>query len=123
MQLICYCIQSTDESRTYIGATNNFTRRIKQHNRQISGGAKATQGHQWKPIIHVAGFVDRHQLLRFEWFWKHCIKTTTERGIYRRITMLEHLFMKPEWHHLEIYTNEEIAPFISCSQKINGFLE
>ena len=122
MQFVCYCIQSINESRTYIGATNNFTRRIKQHNQQISGGAKATKGHQWKPIIHVTGFVDRHQLLRFEWFWKHCIKTI-ERGIYRRITMLEFLLMKPEWQHLELYTTDEIAPFISCFQKINNLLE
>jgi hypothetical protein len=38
------CIQSELGTRTYIGATNNFERRLKQHNRILSGGAKSTSG-------------------------------------------------------------------------------
>jgi len=116
--LVCYCIKATDCSRSYIGATNDFTRRLKQHNREISGGAKATIGHRWEPQIHVVGFVDRKQLLRFEWFWKHCFKSL-ERGIYRRIDMLEYLLNKEEWSHLEIHATEELGALISCKQKIS----
>jgi len=115
--LICYCIKATDSTKTYIGATNDFTRRLKQHNREISGGAKSTAGFHWQPQIHITGFEDRKQLLRFEWNWKHCIKTT-ERGIYRRIHMLEFLLKKNEWNKLTILTTEELAPLLFCHQPI-----
>jgi len=118
MGLICYCIQSIDGSRTYIGATNNFEKRIKQHNRIISGGAKSTAGHTWKPLIHITGFVNRNQLLRFEWFWKHCYKSV-ERGVHRRISMLEFLLQKPEWENLRVLTNEDLAAQIACMQFID----
>ena len=115
--LTCYLIQTLDGRKTYIGATNDFSRRIKQHNGVISGGAKATAGYQWKPQIHVAGFVDRHQLLRFEWMWKHCLKTA-EKGMNRRIQMLEFLLQKDEWSHLQIKTTEDLATLIQCNQEL-----
>ena len=118
--LVCYCIKAQDCTRTYIGATNDFNRRIRQHNREISGGAKSTAGHKWEPIIQVVGFTERKQLLRFEWYWKHVIKTT-EKGIYRRINMLESLLEKEEWKSVKILTTIEIAPFILCSQTVDSF--
>ena len=116
---VCYCIKAQDCTRTYIGATNDFNRRIRQHNREISGGAKSTAGHKWEPIIQVVGFTERKKLLRFEWYWKHVIKTT-EKGIYRRINMLESLLEKEEWKSLKILTTIEIAPLILCSQPIDS---
>lgn len=115
--LVCYLIQTLDERRTYIGATNDFSRRIKQHNRILSGGAKSTAGYEWKPLIHIVGFQSRNQLLRFEWLWKHCMKTP-ERGIYRRIQMLEFLLEKDEWVDLRVLTSPELASLISCQQEI-----
>ena len=122
MTLVCYCIQSSCLKRTYIGATNDFSRRIKQHNGILSGGAKATSGFQWSPIIHIVGFINRSQLLRFEWLWKHCIKSN-ERGIYRRINMLEYLLSKPEWGHLSVQTTEEIGSLIYCGQVVSELIE
>ncbi len=120
MDLICYCIQTVDGHKTYIGATNNFEKRLKQHNRLLSGGAKSTAGHIWKPIIHVHGFLNRNQLLRFEWQWKHCYKSS-EKGISRRISMLEFLLQKKEWENLIVYTNEDLGSLISCIQPIHPF--
>jgi len=117
--LVCYCILSDCSKKTYVGATNNFNRRIRQHNREISGGAKSTFGYLWHPIIHIVGFNNRNQLLRFEWLWKHCFKSK-EKGIYRRIHMLEFLLEKEEWANLKILTTEEIAPLLSCQQIIES---
>ena len=39
-QFYCYIISSGN--RTYNGYTNNLTRRLRQHNREIKGGARAT---------------------------------------------------------------------------------
>ncbi len=121
MTLICYCIQNSNMNKTYIGATNDFSRRIRQHNGIISGGAKSTKGDQWFPIIHISGFTDRRQLLRFEWYWKHCYKSNT-RGIFRRIEMLEFLLKKTEWQNVQVYTNYDIACYIDCAQIISELL-
>jgi len=117
MNLVCYCIQNNNKNKTYIGATNNFSKRIRQHNGIISGGAKYTKGDFWGPIIHIYGFTDRHQLLRFEWLWKHCYKSNT-RGIFRRIEMLEYLLKKSDWINLNVHTHWDIAIYIDCSQQI-----
>jgi len=121
MTLICYCIQNSNKNKTYIGATNDFSRRIRQHNGIISGGAKSTKGDKWLPIIHISGFIDRHQLLRFEWYWKHCYTSST-RGIYKRIEMLEYLLKKNEWQHLVVYTDYDIGCYLDCTQNISELI-
>jgi predicted GIY-YIG superfamily endonuclease len=37
-----YCYIIASGNRTYNGYTNNLTRRLRQHNREIKGGARAT---------------------------------------------------------------------------------
>jgi structure-specific endonuclease subunit SLX1 len=66
----CYLLQSTDKQRTYIGATVAPDRRVRQHNGEISGGARATKGREWTRIILVSGFPDEVAALQFEWAWK-----------------------------------------------------
>lgn len=67
MDWYCYIIISSDNHRTYIGATNDVYRRLDKHNGKISGGAKATRmGRPWKHICYIGklGHVDA---LRLEW--------------------------------------------------------
>jgi len=58
------------KQKTYIGATNNPDRRLKQHNGLISGGAYATKGREWTRAVYVGGFPDWTAALQFEWSWK-----------------------------------------------------
>jgi len=60
---------------TYVGATVDLNRRLRQHNKEINGGAHATgakvaQGETWTRAAHVAGFPDWPAALQFEWRWK-----------------------------------------------------
>lgn len=60
---------------TYIGATVDLNRRLRQHNKEIKGGAHATsakvcKGEQWIRAAHVAGFPSWQAALQFEWRWK-----------------------------------------------------
>jgi structure-specific endonuclease subunit SLX1 len=69
-----YFIESTNGS-TYIGATNNLDRRIRQHNKEIKGGAKATtlkvlKGEIWSYICYIENFPSYNEALKFEWRWK-----------------------------------------------------
>lgn len=66
----CYMLQSVDGARTYVGATVDPDRRLRQHNGEICGGARATKGRCWKRRYLIGGFADERAALRFEWRWK-----------------------------------------------------
>ena len=69
-----YLLECSDRS-TYIGATVDLDHRLRQHNKEIKGGAVATsrkvsQGKIWKRVCHVEGFPTWQSALQFEWAWK-----------------------------------------------------
>ena len=74
MSYYVYFIESTEGS-TYIGATVNLDKRIRQHNKEIKGGATATSikvnnGEQWSYVCYVENFPTWNEALKFEWRWK-----------------------------------------------------
>ena len=74
-QFFVYLLVSSDDA-TYVGATVDLDHRLRQHNKEIKGGAHATsakvgKGHSWTRACHVAGFPDWPAALQFEWRWKH----------------------------------------------------
>lgn len=69
-----YLLVST-HGNTYVGATVDLNRRLRQHNKEIKGGAVATgtrvsKGEIWVRACHVSGFPDWSAALQFEWRWK-----------------------------------------------------
>jgi structure-specific endonuclease subunit SLX1 len=69
-----YLLVSTN-GNTYVGATVDLNRRLRQHNKEIKGGAHATgikvaKGETWVRAAHVSGFPDWQATLQFEWRWK-----------------------------------------------------
>jgi predicted GIY-YIG superfamily endonuclease len=105
--LVCYCIRNETKNKTYVGATNHFTRRIRQHNREIVGGAKSTAGHKWHKIILVHGFNTRHDLLSFEWHFKHVV-TVNKNGVKRRVEALKKLLSIDRWKMLKVVVADEL---------------
>lgn len=68
----CYILKSGVANKTYIGYTVNFSRRIRQHNGEIVGGAKRTgRWRPWSPICVIEGFYDASSALRFEYRLQH----------------------------------------------------
>jgi len=72
--MFVYCLISTDGS-TYIGATVNLERRLRQHNKELVGGAQITSrkveaGQSWTCYCYVEGFPTWQACLQFEWRWK-----------------------------------------------------
>lgn len=70
-----YLLVST-HGNTYVGATVDLDRRLRQHNKEIKGGAHATgvkvaQGETWTRAAHVSGFPSWQAALQFEWRWKN----------------------------------------------------
>jgi predicted GIY-YIG superfamily endonuclease len=74
MAFFVYLLESSNHA-TYIGATVDLDHRLRQHNKEIKGGARATsakvaQGEIWTRICYVEGFPDWKAALQFEWAWK-----------------------------------------------------
>jgi predicted GIY-YIG superfamily endonuclease len=66
-----YLLQALGSEKAYVGYTSNLGRRIRQHNREIKGGAKKTRDRQWRKVCHVSGFTSKCEALQFEWMWQH----------------------------------------------------
>jgi structure-specific endonuclease subunit SLX1 len=81
MASFVYLLLSSDNS-TYVGATVDLERRLRQHNKEIKGGAHATgakveKGETWIRACHVEGFPDWQAALQFEWRWKQLTRKLT----------------------------------------------
>jgi structure-specific endonuclease subunit SLX1 len=114
-----YLLESSTKKATYVGATINLDRRLRQHNKEIKGGAiytgtRVERGEQWRRVCHVQGFPDWQSALQFEWRWKQLtrkIKATHHKtSLDRRMAALTTLL------NLERSTTKAI-PFSEWPQK------
>jgi structure-specific endonuclease subunit SLX1 len=92
-----YLLHSTDNS-TYVGATVDLNRRLRQHNKIIKGGAHATSmkvnaGQTWERACYVEGFPDWQAALQFEWRWKQLSRKLSNKlfPLKRRMIALKEL--------------------------------
>ena len=105
-----YILESSDCKATYVGATVDLNHRLRQHNKELAGGAHATsvkvaQGCTWNRICFIQGFPDWPAALQFEWRLKQLSrkllkgdnsksdnsKSDTSKPIERRIQALHQL--------------------------------
>ena len=92
---VVYCLVNS-AGATYIGATVDRDRRLKQHNGVLKGGAKATSRTpgEWRRHCYVKGFPDNHAALSFEWRWKSLSRKKTYASLEpleRRLEALQEL--------------------------------
>ena len=95
MSWVVYCLVNSDGA-TYIGATVDRDRRLRQHNGILKGGAKATSRTpgDWRRHCFVQGFPDNHAALSFEWRWKRLSPKKEYKGLEpleRRLEALQEL--------------------------------
>ena len=92
-----YLLVSSDDA-TYVGATVDLDRRLRQHNKEIKGGAHATgakvdKGETWKRVCYVSGFPTWQAALQFEWRWKQLSRKLPQKmnPLERRMEALQQL--------------------------------
>ena len=109
---VVYCIVTPDHRFTYVGATKNLARRLRQHNGELTGGAKYTKrSKSWRVLFYLEGFVDSPdgwcETLSCEWHLKHVSRYRKGTSpVARRERNVTTLLKRDRWVHLK-----KIVPF------------
>lgn len=90
-----YVYWITSANRSYIGATVDPARRLRQHCGEIKGGARRTRGRQWEFECVISGFRTWREALQFEWRFKYDSRRCRSRTSRR--TALEGLLKRERW--------------------------
>ena len=114
--MFVYLLVCSDDS-TYVGATVNLDRRLRQHNQEIKGGAKRTtskvnKGKTWQRVCYISGFPDWSSTLQFEWRWKQLSRKYPAAmfPLERRMLALKQLLHLPQ-------STSKAIPFKEWGQK------
>lgn len=124
---VLYSINPKYKNHTYIGKTNDLTRRLRQHNGEIAGGArstKATQPHEY--LCKICGFETESQALKYEWSFKHPDRKRKHNGKYSgilgRLRAIEHVLINypiPETTKINIFINKKYIHIFSLEESDN----
>jgi structure-specific endonuclease subunit SLX1 len=129
-----YCYLLFSGRQTYIGATVDPDRRLRQHNGEITGGARRTHGLSWQRACYVSGFPTWNAALQFEWAWKrHGRGKPRLEGKLEALWNLLHTERSTGnalpfrfWSRpLSIVFNTDIRPFlnkIDCVRRLDGII-
>lgn len=109
----CYILRTSNPiypNNTYNGSTNDLNRRLKQHNGQIGGGAKATSNKgPWQYYAVLTGFMTHNEALSCEWKIKHPtgkkLRPKKYCGIIGRIDALNLVLSLDTWTNKSIGLN------------------
>lgn len=97
---VCYVLISELNHTTYCGVTNNPQRRLRQHNGEITGGAKYTRKFRpWSYAFLIEGFRNRSEAMSFEWQMKN-MKNVIGSPLESRKINRRFLLLQRHWSHL-----------------------
>ena len=92
---IVYLLYNTSNRYVYVGSTNNRERRLRQHNGEISGGARYTHLHRDSGAWCFYGYIenlDKHLALSIEKRIQIRSRRMKEREpLQRRLTAIEEI--------------------------------
>lgn len=124
--MFVYLLLCSDGS-TYVGATVNLERRLRQHNKEIKGGARLTgtkveRGKSWTRVCYVSGFPEWRAALQFEWRWKQISRkqNMSYKPLERRLMALnELLFLDRPTSKSVAYCEWENKPTVHIEQEVD----
>ena len=61
-----YILENHRRNKSYVGKTNNPKRRLRQHNGEITGGARYTRGDRWRMKFLFSNMEEEGTALRLE---------------------------------------------------------
>jgi len=132
-QWYCYILRNTQyqyRTLTYNGSTNDPKRRLRQHNEEISGGARYTHGRGggWEIYALLTGFVDHKNALSCEWRIKHTSgkpgdRPRNHKGMTGRIVGLNEVLKLPRWTNQCTVENCEIAYTLYLAEDVKHYID
>lgn len=129
----CYILRNTDTKYrryTYNGSTNDLRRRLRQHNEEIKGGARATRGkgQKWEYCAVVYGFPDHINTLSCEWRIKHPSGRPGRRsplynGPEGRVKSLNEVLAVPRWSSKCEVENKDMVLYLEVLKEYEKEIE
>jgi len=129
----CYILRNKLEKykkKTYNGSTNNPMRRLRQHNEEIKGGARATHGKggSWEICAMLSGFPDHINALSCEWRMKCPSGRPGKReGKYQRvdgrIRSLNEILPLERWTGKCVVDNRDMKLKLHIVEDVTGYLD
>ena len=116
-----YLLESSNGA-TYVGATVDIDKRLRQHQGEIVGGAKYTtgkvqQGHTWQRVMYLSGFPTWQAALQCEWRWKQLTrKESVKHPLQRRLRALHKLRALPR-------STSQAIPFAEYTTPLTMYIE
>jgi predicted GIY-YIG superfamily endonuclease len=124
----CYILRNTlpqYKNLTYNGSTNDPIRRLRQHNEEISGGARFTHGKggAWEIYALLCGFEDHVNALSCEWRIKHPSGKPGPRekkhtGVKGRIIALNEVLPLEKWTGKCTIENKNCKYFLYLTEDV-----
>lgn len=101
---LIYLLQSmSNPRRTYVGYTVDLQHRLRQHNGELVGGAKATRsGRPWRVVGYLTGFPTASLALQFEWRVQHPYHRRRVNGLTSRIAVWSEVLELEKWSELDL---------------------
>ena len=115
MVYVVYLLKNKNKS--YIGMTNDFWKRWRQHNGWIQGGAKYTTRNSsdelWMPILIIDKFQTKKEAMQCEW------KLKRKKGYLKRVNWAYELLTQHErWTknspHIK---SQNLQVYVTCEYK------
>ena len=129
----CYILRNKQPQYshlTYNGSTNNPKRRLRQHNEEISGGARYTHGRNggWEIYALLTGFTDHKNALSCEWRIKHTNGKPGKRpqnhlGVVGRIVGLNEVIRLDKWTSKCVVNNKDINYRLYIAEDVEKYIK
>ena len=115
---------------TYNGSTNDPRRRLRQHNEEITGGARYTHGRGggWEIYALLTGFIDHRNALSCEWRIKHTNGKPGKRpnehlGVIGRIRGLNEVLKLDKWTSKCAVNNADIPYTLYIADDVANYIQ
>ena len=129
----CYLLRNKLDQfkhNTYNGSTNHPMRRLRQHNEEIKGGARATHGKggAWEICAMLSGFPDHINALSCEWRMKCPSGRPGKREakyqrVQGRISSLNEILPLDRWTGKCVVDNRDMKLKLHIVEDVVGYLD
>ncbi len=129
----CYILRNKLDQfkhNTYNGSTNHPMRRLRQHNEEIKGGARATHGKggAWEICAMLSGFPDHINALSCEWRMKCPSGRPGKREakyqrVQGRISSLNEILPLERWTGKCVVDNRDMKLKLHIVEDVVGYLD